>query len=70
MSADDNMREALKLIEEAQVSLEMACQKLSPVRDLVDEWEAAGRTRDLVKALWHTVNERFIPGKLRLDSET
>lgn len=55
--AQDRVRRALDLIEEAQDRLRVASEMLCPVLGFVREWEATGKAHDQVKRLWHKVNQ-------------
>lgn len=58
---------ALKELESAQRALGNACEELSPIVGLSDDWERVGKLYDTVKAEWHRINA--LEGPFRLDSE-
>lgn len=53
------LQAALALIEEAQNTMETACQRLCPVAGGGKVWSAVGREVDRVKASWHRVNNFY-----------
>lgn len=66
--SDAKLAEALQHIERAQRELEAACQALSSVIGLAQEWRQVSKLCTLVKARWYHL-ERLRGGKHRMDWE-
>jgi hypothetical protein len=66
-AAKRQIAKALASIQAAQNLLNDACEQLSPVVGLSEEWERRGRLYDKTKAEWHRLNQ--LDGPFRLDSE-
>lgn len=54
----DHVRKALAEIEHAQHTIMSAAQSLCPVPGFADEWEAAQKVYDDIKAYWYRVAGR------------
>jgi hypothetical protein len=58
-TAEERVRMALALIEEAQSLINCAAQELCDVRGMCPEWEGSRRVHDTIKLYWQRVNRKF-----------
>lgn len=65
-----NVDAALALIEQAQMLLDRAAQKLSPIRRGAGIMDKVWRERERVRALWYVVRKAQSKRGMTLDSET
>jgi len=66
--AEDRIRHAMELIEQAQNDLALACAELSAVTGGVPIWRATSKLHDRVKAHWYRVDAFRGRGRFGLDS--
>ncbi len=65
--AKERLRQALKLIEQAQNNLNEACSMLCPIIGMIPEWRATGKCADRIKSHWYRVRNRASAKRIRVD---
>jgi len=61
------IREAMKLVEEAQRLLDRAGESISPVRGFSREWSRVTKVYDQVRSCWYRLEYRLQRGCFDLD---
>lgn len=66
--AQIKIQEAMRLIEQAQQTLDKAAQQLCPVRGLGSEWTKCVRLYEEIRKLWYRVEKKLDGGKYDMQS--
>jgi hypothetical protein len=62
-----NVRDALDLIEQAQIKLMEACQKLSPIEGAAPQWHRTSNLYVRVKSHWYRIHAWLEKSGTRID---